>query len=147
MRNRIRLLAPVALFVAWLTLIGGTIATAQLPPGAYNTTAIIQPVNDKLCPGEMLTYAQDIIITETSMLDISREWCNRGGTCIMAIRQAFENVVTTPQEFVGTVSHVVPESPSWKPGGLYEFRSGVRNGELSVQVVPFSIRDDCEVKP
>jgi hypothetical protein len=61
----------------------------------------------------------------------------------MAIRQAFVNVVTTPQEFIGPVSHVVPASTSWKPGGLYEFRSGVRNGELSVQVVPYSIREDC----
>ena len=61
----------------------------------------------------------------------------------MAIRQALVNVVTTPQEFIGPVSHIVPASTSWKPGGLYEFRSGVRNGELSVQIVPFTIREDC----
>jgi hypothetical protein len=143
MKKRLRLLAPAMLFVAWLALIGGTIATAQLPVAAYKTEAIIQPVNDALCPGETLTYQQDIRIDETTMLDISREWCNRGSTCIMAIRQAFVNVVTTPQEFIGPVSHVVPASTSWKPGGLYEFRSGVRNGELSVQIVPFSIREDC----
>ena len=66
-----------------------------------------------------------------------------GSTCIMAIRQAFQNVIATPQDFTGLVSHVVPESSSWKPGGLYEFRSGVKNGELSVQIIPFEIREDC----
>lgn len=143
MRNRLRLLAPLVLFVAWLALIGGTIATAKLPVTTYETESIIQPVVGELCPGERLTYQQNIRIDETTMLDISREWCNRGSTCILAIRQSFVNVVITPQEFSGLVSHIVPESSSWKPGGLYEFRSGVRNGKLSVQIVPFQIRTNC----
>jgi hypothetical protein len=147
MRNRLRLLAPILLLVAWLALIGLTMAQAQLPAGAYETGTVVQPVVAELCPGETLTYEQSIHITESTMLDISREWCNRGSTCIMAIRQSFVNVVAIPQEFSGLVSHVVPASPSFKPGGLYEFRSGVRNGELSIQIVPFSIREDCEAKP
>lgn len=145
MKTRLRLLAPVFLLIAWFALIGFATGEAQRlsTASAYGTEKTVEPVVSALCPGEMLTYQQEISIKETAMLDISREWCNRGSTCIMAIRQAFENVVTTPQEFSGLVSHVVPASTSWKPGGLYEFRSGVRNGELSIQIVPFEIREDC----
>jgi hypothetical protein len=53
--------------------------------------------------------------------------------------------VLTPLDFAGPVTRTVPPSTLWKPGGLYEFRSGVKNGQLSVQIVEFSIRDDCEV--
>lgn len=114
---------------------------------SYNTGIIVQPVTSELCPGEALVYTQSIHVASTAMVDISREWCNRGGTCDLDEHQSWVNVVSTPLEFTGPVTRTVPVSPLFKPGGLYEFRSGVQNGELSVQIVPFSIRENCEEKP
>ena len=109
----------------------------------YATDVIVQPVKADLCPGEALQYTQSIHVIDTAMVDISREWCRRGGTCDLALHQSWVNVVAIPQDFVGTVTRTVPFSDRWEPGGLYEFRSGVKNGELSVQIVPFTIRTDC----
>lgn len=114
---------------------------------SYRTGIIVQAVTAALCPGEELIYTQSILITSTAMIDISRDWCNRGGTCDLDLHQSWQNVVSVPQEFIGQVTRTVPVTPWFKPGGLYEFRSGVQNSELSVQIVPFSIREDCEVKP
>ena len=112
---------------------------------AYATKLIVQPVKADLCPGEDLQYKQSIHIETTAMVDISREWCKRGGTCDLALHQSWTNAIVVPQDFGALVSRVVPQSTQWQPGGLYEFRSGIHSGKLSVQFVPFSIRDDCEV--
>lgn len=113
---------------------------------SYNTGIIVQPVTAELCPGEALIYTQSIHVASTAMVDISREWCNRGGTCDLDLHQSWVNVVSTPLDFTGQVTRTVPVTTWFKAGGLYEFRSGVRNGELSVQIVPFSIREDCAGK-
>jgi len=109
----------------------------------YGTPETIEAVPSALCPGEQFTYQQSIHIKETAMVTISREWCNRGFTCSLDLHQSWSDVVLTPLEFTGPVTRTVPASPLWKPGGLYEFRSGVKNGDLSVQIVEFSIREDC----
>ena len=109
----------------------------------YGTPPVVQAIPYALCPGESFTYHQDIHVEKTSMVDISREWCNRGYTCNLDIHQSWQNVVLTPLDFSGPVTRTVPPSPLWKPCGLYEFRSGVKNGQLSVQIVEFSIRKDC----
>lgn len=111
----------------------------------YATDLIVQPVKADLCPGEVLQYQQSIHIETTAMVDISREWCRRDGVCDLALHQSWTNAIVTPQDVSTLVSRVVPPSTMWKPGGLYEFRSGIHNGKLSVQFVPFSIREDCEV--
>ena len=113
----------------------------------YGGPTIVQPVPSALCPGESFTYHQAIHVEKTAMVDISREWCNRDFTCSLELHQSWQNVVLTPLDFSGPVTRTVPFSPLFKPGGLYEFRSGVKNGELSVQIVPFSIREDCKAKP
>lgn len=113
----------------------------------YGGDVIIQPVPSEVCPGETFVYHQSIHVEKTAMVDIAREWCNRGFTCNLELHQSWQNVILTPLDFSGLVTRTVPISPFFKPGGLYEFRSGVHNGSLSVQIVEFSIRDDCEVKP
>lgn len=114
---------------------------------SYTTGMIVQPVKSNLCPGEELQYQQSIRIDTMAMVDISREWCKRDGTCDLSLHQSWTNVIVVPQDVSALVSRVVPPSTQWKPGGSYEFRSGIHNGKLSVQFVPFSIREDCEVKP
>ena len=109
----------------------------------YGTPEIIEAVPYALCPGEQFTYQQSIHIRETAMVTISREWCNRGFTCDLGLHESWHNVVLTPLDFTGPVTRTVPASALWKPGGLFEFRSGVKNGDLSVQIVTFSIREDC----
>lgn len=111
----------------------------------YSGDTVIAPVPSEVCPGESFVYHQAIHAEKTAMVDISRDWCNRGGTCSLALHESWQNVVLTPLDFSGPVTRTVPVSSFFKAGGLYEFRSGVRNGELSVQIVEFSIRDDCEV--
>jgi len=105
--------------------------------------AVVQPVTPELCPGEGLQYMQSLHVTTTGMVDISRDWCNRGGVCSLDLHQHWDGVVLTPLDFTGPVTRTVPVSPLFKPGGLYELRSGVQNGQLSVQIVPFKIRNDC----
>ena len=112
----------------------------------YSGPIVMQPVPSELCPGESFTYYQSIHVAKTAMVTISRDWCNRGFTCHLELHQNWSDVVLTPLDFSGPVTRTVPISPFFKPGGLYEFRSGVRNGELSVQILEFSIREDCEVK-
>ena len=125
----------------------GVVMMLQRYPAArgvqYKTSQTIVPVPSALCPGEAFTYHQAIDVQETAMVTISRDWCNRGFTCHLELHESWPNVVLTPLDFTGPVTRTVPVSSFFKPGGLYEFRSGVRNGELSVQVVEFSIRDDC----
>ena len=139
--------------MAMLTIIAlaGIVVMLQRYPAAqavqYKTSSTIVPVPAALCPGESFTYEQAIQVQQTAMVTISRDWCNRGFTCHLELHQSWPNVVLTPLDFVGPVTRTVPVSSFFKPGGLYEFRSGVRNGELSVQIVEFSIRDDCEVQP
>ena len=111
----------------------------------YGGQSVMQATPYALCPGESFTYRQEIHVEQAAMVDISREWCNRGFTCSLDLHQSWSNVLLTPLKFTGPVTRTVPVSPLFKPGGLYEFRSGVKNGELSVQIVEFSIRDDCEV--
>lgn len=110
----------------------------------YQTAKTIVPVPSALCPGDQFSYTQSISVNETAMVTVSRDWCNRDGTCHLELHQSWPDVVLTPLNFSGPVTRTVPISPFFKPGGLYEFRSGVRNGELSVQIVEFSIREDCE---
>ena len=111
----------------------------------YGGPSVLQANPPALCPGESFIYEQIIHVEKAAMVDISREWCNRGYTCSLDLHQSWSNVLLTPLDFSGQVTRTVPVSPLFKPGGLYEFRSGVKNGELSVQIVEFSIRDDCEV--
>ena len=111
----------------------------------YATDLIVQPVKADICPGEGLQYQQSIRTETTALVDISRVWCKCCGVGYLALHQSWTNVIVTPQDVSTLVSRVVPPSTMWKPGGLYEFRSGIHNGKLSVQFVPFSIRDDCEV--
>ena len=128
----------------------GLVLLFQVAPSAtvsYEGSALIMPIRGDLCPGEPLVYQQSIHVENTDMVDISREWCNQNGTCNLDLHQSWENVVLTPLDFSGTVTRTVPVSPLFKPGGLYEFRSGVRDGKLDVQIIPFSIRGDCEAKP
>lgn len=113
----------------------------------YGGKSVMQATPYALCPGSTFSYPQEIHVVETAMVDISRDWCNRGFTCDLSVHQSWQNVVLTPLDFSGPVTRTVPPSALWKPGRLYEFRSGVKNGELSVQVIQFSIRDDCEVQP
>jgi hypothetical protein len=121
------------------------IQSSRRSAAAYATDLIVQPVKADLCPGEVLQYQQSIHIETTAMVDISREWCKRNGTCDLELHQSWTNAIVVPQDISSLVSRVVPPSTQWKPGGLYEFRSGIHNGKLSVQFVPFSIREDCEV--
>ena len=109
----------------------------------YVGPAQIEITPSALCPGETFTYQQSIHVEKTAMVTISRDWCNRGFTCSLDLHESWPNVVLTPLTFSGPVTRTVPVSPLFKPGGLYEFRSGVKNGQLSVQIVPFSIREDC----
>lgn len=111
----------------------------------YGGPATMQANPPALCPGETFTFEQSIHVAQTAMVTVSREWCNRGFTCNLDLHQSWPNVVLTPLDFSGTVTRTVPISPFFTPG-LYEFRSGVKNGSLSVQIVEFSIRDDCEAK-
>lgn len=145
-RRRLRVLMGLLFIIAG----AGVIVMLQRYPAAraveYKTSSAIVPVPAALCPGESFTYDQSIRVQKTAMVTISRDWCNRGFTCHLELHESWPNVVLTPLDFSGPVTRTVPVSSFFKPGGLYEFRSGVRNGELSVQIVQFSIRDDCEVK-
>lgn len=141
----------ISLFMLALCMVTITVLGWQLWHGVqsnraieYGGEAIIQPVPSEVCPGEAFSYPQAIHVEKTAMVDISREWCNRGGTCSLELHQSWQNVVLTPLDFSGPVTRTVPISPLFKPGGLYEFRSGVKNGQLSVQIVEFEIREDCE---
>lgn len=140
-------LAVLSLCLLLIALIGWQmwlgIQSTRRAGASYNTGTLVQPVTAELCPGETLVYTQSIHVATTAMIDISREWCNRGGTCDLNLHQAFVNVVSTPLDFTGQVTRTVPVTTWFKPGKLYEFRSGVQNGELSVQIVPFEIREDC----
>ena len=142
-----RLRVIMALLV--VIIAAGVVLMLQRYPAArgiqYQTEQTIIPVPSALCPGEQFTYHQAISIEKTSMVTISRDWCNRGFTCHLELHQSWQNVVLTPLDFTGPVTRTVPLSPFFKPGGLYEFRSGVKNGELSVQIVEFEIRNDCEM--
>ena len=137
--------------MAMLLIIAGAgiVMMLQRYPAAqavqYRTSQTIVPAPSALCPGEAFTYEQAIQVQQTTMVTISRDWCNRGFTCHLELHESWPNVVLTPLTFSGPVTRTVPVSSFFKAGGLYEFRSGVRNGELSVQIVEFSIRDDCEV--
>lgn len=110
----------------------------------YGGPVVLQANPSALCPGEAFSYHQSIHVEKTAMVDISRDWCNRGFTCDLSVHQSWQNVLLTPLEFSGPVTRTVPASTLWKPSGLYEFRSGVKNGALSLQIVEFSIREDCE---
>jgi len=140
-----RLRVIMALLV--VIIAAGVVLMLQRYPAShavhYRTEQIIVPVPSALCPGETFTYHQAISVEKTSMVTISRDWCNRGFTCNLDLHQSWSDVVLTPLDFTGPVTRTVPASPLWKPGGLYEFRSGLKNGELSVQIVQFSIREDC----
>ena len=151
-RRRLRRRLSLILLTGLLLLIGaigyqmwhGLVTSRAI---SYGGDAVIQATPYALCPGETFTYQQSIGVTETAMVDISREWCNRGFTCDLSLHQSWQNVVLTPLDFSGTVTRTVPPSTLWNPGGEYEFRSGVKDGALSVQVVEFSIRDNCEATP
>jgi len=140
-----RLRVIMALLV--IVIAAGIVLMLQRYPAArgiqYQTEQTIIPVPSALCPGEQFSYHQAIRVETTSMVTISREWCNRNFTCDLGLHQSWSNVILTPLDFTGLVTRTVPASTLWKPGGLYEFRSGVRNGELSVQIIEFSIREDC----
>lgn len=144
--RRLRVLMALLVVIAG----AGVILIVQRYPASraveYGTPGTVVPVPSALCPGESFIYQQSIHVQQTAMVTISRDWCNRGFTCHLELHQSWPNVVLTPLTFSGPVTRTVPVSSFFKPGGLYEFRSGVRNGELSVQIVEFSIRDDCEVK-
>ncbi len=139
-----------AIMVLMFVIAGaGLLLLARATPQAvvYGTTRVIVPTPAALCPGESFTYEQAIQVQQTAMVTVSRDWCNRGFTCHLELHESWPNVVLTPLTFNGPVTRTVPVSSFFKPGGLYEFRSGVKNGELSVQIVQFSIRDDCEAQP
>ena len=144
--RRLRVMMALPVFIAG----AGMGLMIQRYPAAraveYKTQQTIVPVPAELCPGEAFTYQQSISVQQTAMVTISRDWCNRGFTCHLELHQSWPNVVLTPLDFTGPVTRTVPISPFFKPGGLYEFRSGVRNGELSVQIVEFAIREDCPAK-
>ena len=145
--RRLRVLMVPLVAIAFV----GIVLIVQRYPAAravqYNTSMFIEPVPSALCHGESFTYNQAISVGQIAMVTVSRDWCNRGFTCHLELHESWPNVVLTPLFFSGPVTRTIPISPFFKPGGLYEFRSGVRNGELSVQIVEFSIRDDCEVNP
>ena len=140
-----RLRVIMALLV--VIIAAGVVLMLQRYPAShavrYQTEQIIIPVPSALCPGEQFTYHQAISINKTAMVTISRDWCNRNFTCDLDLHESWSNVVLTPVEYTGPVTRTVPPSPLWRPGGLYEFRSGIKNGELSIQIVEFSIREDC----
>jgi hypothetical protein len=136
--------------VLLIIIAAGVVLMLQRYPTAravqYRTEQIIVPTPSALCPGETFTYRQAISVGQTAMVTVSRDWCNRGFTCHLELHESWPNVILTPLDFSGPVTRTVPISSFFKPGGLYEFRSGVKNGELSVQIVEFSIRDDCPLK-
>ena len=141
--RRLRVLMAVLLII----IAAGVVLMLQRYPTAravqYRTEQIIVPTPSALCPGETFTYSQAISVGQTAMVTVSRDWCNRGFTCHLELHESWPNVILTPLEFTGPVTRTIPISPFFKPGELYEFRSGVRNGELSVQIIQFSIREDC----
>ena len=145
-----RRLRVLMVLLVIISLVGIVLMVERYPAARaveYETSTTIAPVPAALCPGEAFTYQQAISVRQTAMVTVSRDWCNRDFTCHLELHQSWPNVVLTPLAFSAPVTRTVPVSPFFKPGGLYEFRSGVRNGELSVQIVEFSIREDCEVKP
>ena len=151
MRNRLRLIAPVVLFVAWFSLIGITLSEAHLPINAvtYGGTAhvpVIAPIESEVCAGGVLRFPLVTFVGEDELpgqINVAESWCLVGltGGCIGVVPDRPDMPLLRVKEVtLDSTSRTVPET--LKPG-VYEFwhsNTDSHGGVAGYIVGPITVR-------
>lgn len=133
-RHRRRMIVLLVVSLALLTwLVWGMVTDLRSRPVSYRVQHI-EPVNQFLCPGDVLRYEVELVVTQVpAILHVVESWCVAGpqGVCMTPPSAEYNLPLLTPRNLYAIASRTMPESRLFTAGAQVEFHHASSDGKTT----------------